>query len=98
MLYHAIHLDGKAVVRPMTDGISDAEWFHGCRCFTHSLSEYKITQSIRDKLDVLTKEQWSELISSLDEPGNVTSNRTPVDRFISTRYVPDKWDASRTIY
>jgi hypothetical protein len=93
MLYHAIHLDGKAVVRPMTDGISDAEWFHGCRCIEHSLSEYKLTQSVKDKLDVLTKEQWSELISSLDEPGNVPSNR-----FISTRYVPDKWDADRTIY
>ena len=93
MLYHAIHLDGKAVVRPMTDGISDAEWFHGCRCIEHSLSEYKLTQSVKDKLDLLTKEQWSELISSLDEPGNVPSNK-----FISTRYVPDKWDADRTIY
>ena len=93
MLYHAIHLDGKAVVRPMTDGISDAEWFHGCRCIEHSLSEYKLTQSVKDKLDLLTKEQWSELISSLDEPVNVPSNK-----FISTRYVPDKWDADRTIY
>ena len=93
MLYHAIHLDGKAVVRPMTDGISDAEWFHGCRCIEHSLSEYKLTQSVKDKLDVLTKEQWSELISSLDEPGNVPSNK-----FISTRITRDKWDADRTIY
>ena len=93
MLYHAIHLDGKAVVRPMTDGISDAEWFHGCRCIEHSLSEYKLTQSVKNKLDVLTKEQWSELISSLDEPGNVPSNK-----FISTRITRDKWDADRTIY
>ena len=93
MLYHAIHLNGKAVVRPMTDGISDAEWFHGCRCFDHSLSEYKMTQTVKDKLDVLTKEQWSELISSLDEPGNVPSNK-----FISTRITRDKWDADRTIY
>jgi len=93
MLYHAIHLDGKAVVRPMTDGISDSEWFHGCRCFTHSLSEYKLIQSVKDQLELLTKEQWSDFISSLDEPMNVPSNR-----FISTRYVPDKWDADRTIY
>lgn len=93
MLYHAIHFDGKVVVRPMTDGITDAEWFHGCRCVEHSLSEYKITQTMKDRLDVLTKEQWSELISSLDEPGNVPSNK-----FISTRITRDKWDADRTIY
>ena len=93
MLYHAIHLNGKAVVRPMTDGISDAEWFHGCRCFTHSLSEYKLTQSVKDKLDVLTKEQWSELISSLDDPGNVPNNN-----FISTYVKRDKWDSNRPIY
>jgi hypothetical protein len=93
MLYHAIHFDGKVVVRPMTDGITDAEWFHGCRCVEHSLSEYKLTKALKDRLDVLTKEEWSELISSLDEPVNVPSNK-----FISTRYVKDKWDADRTIY
>lgn len=93
MLYHAIHFDGKVVVRPMTDGITDAEWFHGCRCVEHSLSEYKLTRALKDRLDVLTKEEWSELISSLDEPVNVPSNK-----FISTRYVKDKWDADRTIY
>lgn len=93
MLYHAIHFDGKIVVRPMTDGITDAEWFHGCRCVEHSLSEYKLTKALKDRLDVLTKEEWFELISSLDEPVNVPSNK-----FISTRYVKDKWDADRTIY
>jgi len=93
MLYHAIHFDGNVVVRPMTDGITDAEWFHGCRCVEHSLSEYKMTQTMKDRLDVLTKEQWSELISSLDEPGNVPSNK-----FISTRITRDKWDLDRTIY
>jgi hypothetical protein len=93
MLYHAIHFDGKVVVRPMTDGITDAEWFHGCRCVEHSLSEYKLTRALKDRLDLLTKEEWSELISSLDEPVNVPSNK-----FISTRYVRDKWDADRTIY
>ena len=93
MMYHAIHFDGKVVVRPMTDGITDAEWFHGCRCVEHSLSEYKMTQTMKDRLDVLTKEQWSELISSLDEPTNVPSNK-----FISTRITRDKWDADRTIY
>ena len=93
MLYHAIHFDGKVVVRPMTDGITDAEWFHGCRCVEHSLSEYKLTRALKDRLDLLTKEEWSELISSLDEPANVPSNR-----FVSTRYVKDKWDADRTIY
>jgi hypothetical protein len=93
MLYHAIHFDGKVVVRPMTDGITDAEWFHGCRCVEHSLSEYKLTEALKSRLDLLTKEEWSELISSLDEPVNVPSNK-----FISTRYVRDKWDADRTIY
>ena len=93
MLYHAIHFDGNVVVRPMTDGITDAEWFHGCRCVEHSLSHYKLTEALKSRLDVLTKEEWSELISSLDEPVNVPSNR-----FISTRYVADKWDADRTIY
>jgi uncharacterized protein (DUF1778 family) len=52
-----------------------------------------LTEALKDRLDVLTKEQWSELISSLDEPVNVPSNK-----FISTRYVADKWDADRTIY
>ena len=93
MMYHAIHFDGKVVVRPMTDGITDAEWFHGCRCVEHSLSHYKLTEALKDRLDVLTKEQWSELISSLDEPGNVPSNK-----FISTRITRDKWDLDRTIY
>ena len=93
MLYHAIHFNGNVVVRPMTDGITDAEWFHGCRCVEHSLSEYKMTQTMKDRLDVLTKEQWSELISSLDEPTNVPSNK-----FISTRITRDKWDLDRTIY
>ena len=93
MMYHAIHFDGKVVVRPMTDGITDAEWFHGCRCVEHSLSQYKLTEALKDRLDVLTKEQWSELISSLDEPTNVPSNK-----FISTRITRDKWDADRTIY
>lgn len=93
MLYHAIHFDGKVVVRPMTDGITDAEWFHGCRCVEHSLSHYKLTEALKDRLDVLTREQWSELISSLDEPGNVPSNK-----FISTRITRDKWDLDRTIY
>jgi len=93
MLYHAIHFDGNVVVRPMTDGITDAEWFHGCRCVEHSLSHYKLTEALKDRLDVLTKEQWSELISSLDEPTNVPSNK-----FISTRITRDKWDLDRTIY
>jgi len=93
MLYHAIHFDGNVVVRPMTDGITDAEWFHGCRCVEHSLSHYKLTEALKDRLDVLTKEQWSELISSLDEPGNVPSNK-----FISTKITRDKWDLDRTIY
>ena len=93
MLYHAIHFDGNVVVRPMTDGITDAEWFHGCRCVEHSLSQYKLTEALKSRLDVLTKEQWSELISSLDEPTNVPSNK-----FISTRITRDKWDLDRTIY
>jgi hypothetical protein len=93
MMYHAIHFDGKVVVRPMTDGITDAEWFHGCRCVEHSLSQYKLTEALKTRLDVLTKEQWSELISSLDEPANVPNNN-----FISTYIKHDKWDTNRPIY
>jgi hypothetical protein len=79
----------------MTDGISDAEWFHGCRCIEHSLSEYKLYERLKTNpgLTILDADAWKDFISSLDEPLNVPSNK-----FISTRYVPDKWDADRTIY
>jgi len=95
MMYHAIHLDAMVVIRPMTDGISDAEWFHGCRCIEHSLSEYKLNERLKTNpgLTILDADAWKDFISSLDDLGNVPSNK-----FISTRYVPDKWDADRTIY
>jgi uncharacterized protein (DUF1778 family) len=77
----------------MTDGITDAEWFHGCRCVEHSLSQYKLTEALKSRLDLLTKEEWSELISSLDEPGIVPNNK-----FVSTFKRYDKWDTNRPIY
>jgi hypothetical protein len=95
MMYHAIHLDAMVVVRPMTDGITNAEWFHGCRCIEHSLSEYKLNERLRTNpgLKILDAGAWKDFISSLDDPGIVPSNK-----FISTRITRDKWDTDRTIY
>jgi hypothetical protein len=95
MIYHAIELHNNLVVRPVVDGITELEWFHGARCFEYSQSEYQLKTRLRDLDDMklVTTEEWNHFISSLDDPGIVPSNR-----FISTRVVHDKWDADRTIY
>jgi hypothetical protein len=95
MMYHAIELDNNLVVRPVVDGITEIEWFHGCRCFEISASEFQLKRRIQNytNMDLLTTEAWNHFISSLDDPGIVPSNR-----FVSTRIVRDKWDADRSIY
>jgi len=95
MMYHAIELDNNLVVRPVVDGITEIEWFHGCRCFEISASEFQLKSRIQNytNMDLLTTEAWNHFISSLDDPGIVPSNR-----FVSTRIVRDKWDADRSIY
>ena len=95
MMFHAIKLLDNIIVRPVPDGITDAEWFHGCRAFEYSASEYKLKARIKEyaNMNLLSTEEWKELISSLDEPENVPNNK-----FISTRVVRDKWDTNRAIY
>ena len=95
MMYHAIHLDNNLVVRPVVDGITDLEWSHGCRCWSISQSQFQLKTQIASDLDfnLLTFEEWSNFISSLDDPGIVPSNS-----FKSTRVIRDKWDADRKVY
>jgi len=95
MMYHAIVLDNNLVVRPVVNGITDLEWFHGCRCFEISKSKYQLEMRLRylDDMHLLTIEEWSNFISSLDDPGIVPSNS-----FKSTRVIRDKWDADRKVY
>ena len=95
MLYHAIELNNNLVVRPVVDGITEIEWLHGCRCFEMSASEFQLKTRIQSypDMDLLTTEDWNHFISSLDDPGNVPSNR-----FVSTYVKRDKWDSDRPIY
>jgi len=95
MMYHAIHLNNNLVVRPVVDGITEIEWFHGCRCFEISESRYQLEMRLRylDDMHLLTTEDWSQFIGSLDDPGNVPNNN-----FISTYVKRDKWDTNRPLY
>lgn len=95
MMYHAIHLNNNLVVRPVVEGITEIEWFHGCRCFEISASEFQLKTRLKDRddMNLLTTEEWSQFISSLDDPGNVPNNN-----FISTYVKRDKWDLNRPIY
>lgn len=95
MMYHAIHLNNNLVVRPVVDGITDLEWFHGCRAFEYSESEFKLKTRIKEyeNMNLVSIEEWKELISSLDEPTNVPNNS-----FIPTYVKHDKWDKQSTIY
>jgi len=95
MMFHAIKLLHNIIVRPVPDGITDAEWFHGCRAFEYSESEYKLKTRIKGYSDMklVSIEEWKKLISSLDEPVNVPNNK-----FIPTYVKHDKWDTNRPIY
>lgn len=97
MLYHAIYhaQSNLAVVRPADHGVSENEWRHGCRPL-HIFETFKswVNAKLVDyDYEVLDDRQWSNFISSLDEPGIVPNNN-----FISTRVVRDKWDSDRPIY
>ena len=95
MMYHAIKFLHNIIVRPVPDGITDAEWFHGCRAFEYSESEFKLKTRIKEypNMNLVSIEEWKELISSLDEPTNVPNNN-----FIPTYVKHDKWDTNRPIY
>ena len=95
MMFHAIKLLHNIIVRPVPDGITDAEWFHGCRAFEYSESEFKLKTRIKEYSDMnlVSIEEWRELISSLDEPTNVPNNN-----FKPTYVKHDKWDTNRPIY
>ena len=95
MMFHAIKLLHNIIVRPVPDGITDAEWFHGCRAFEYSESEFKLKTRIKDYWDMnlVSTEEWSQFISSLDDPDNVPNNN-----FISTYVKRDKWDLNSPIY
>ena len=95
MLFHAIYLDNNMIVRPAVDGITEIEWLHGCRCWSISESQFQLKNQIASDPDfnLLTFEEWSNFISSLDDPGNVPNNS-----FRSTRVIRDKWDADRKVY
>ena len=95
MMFHAIKLLHNIIVRPVPDGITDAEWFHGCRAFEYSESEFKLKTRIKgySDMNLVSIEEWKELISSLDEPTNVPNNN-----FKPTYVKHDKWDTNRPIY
>ncbi|CAB4170018.1 hypothetical protein UFOVP907_44 [uncultured Caudovirales phage] len=94
-MFHIIYLDNNAVLRPANHGITDTEWHHKCRSVLIAEKTSYSAQRYAETLgfDLLSKEEWSELIGSLDDPG-VTSN----DHYINSRPKPDKWDNSREIY
>jgi len=97
MLYHAIYhpLTHQAVVRPADHGVSENEWRHGCRVLPlYSPFSTQTSTLVQDSgYYLLDNYQWSEFITSLNDPGDVPSNK-----FISTRVVRDKWDSDRPIY
>ena len=95
MINHlAITHKHNAVIRAATDGVTDLEWEHGCRSIQLSYKQELIAYQYVKSLgyDVLTKEEWSEYMNSLD-PDIVTSNK-----FVSTRVIKDKWDGARDVY
>jgi hypothetical protein len=94
-MFHIIYLNDNAVLRPANHGVNDTEWEHGCRTILISEKTLYSAQLYAECLgfEILNKEEWSEFISSRDDP-SVTSN----DRYINSRPRPDKWDNSREIY
>ena len=100
MLYHAVIIKNKtlddqfAVVRPATDGITDTEWYHGCRLFDEPIkSEMKLRRIVEMSYCLVNLDEWNNILSSLDDPGVINNNS-----FISTNVKPDKWDPQREIY
>ena len=94
MEYHQIYHDKYSVIRPSTHGITDIEWFHGCRIKHSGLTDYARRRLLMfSKYEVLDSQQWAIYMDALTDPGIVPSNN-----FISTRVIRDKWDSDRSIY
>jgi hypothetical protein len=99
MEYHAIFHTGDyvCIVRPSNHGITDTEWERGCRILVRidTMTQRELETSLENNSGymVLNAQEWSEYISSLDEPNNVPNNN-----FINSRPVIDKWDGARPIY
>lgn len=97
MFYHAVisMKDRCATIRPSNHGVTDLEWQHGCRTYGVDVSPIDLELDLKYKkmYDVLDADKWLDYISSLDEPVLVPSNK-----FISSRFIPDKWDTRPEIY
>ena len=96
MLYHAVVLNNTAIaiVRPLTDGITDMEWEYGCQSIGYSStreysSKLKLTNDlIFSGLEVVDAEEWQQLIYS-DGIGD--------DKYQKNKTY-DKWEPRREIY
>lgn len=95
MEHHAITHSDYCVIRPANHGVNDIEWQHGCRSFyTPDCTRVEVLKLTSGSgYYVLDDRQWSDYIGSLDEPSNVPNNN-----FVSSRFIPDKWDSDRPIY
>ena len=97
MFYHAIisMKDRCAVIRPSNHGVTDIEWMHGCRTYGVDMSPIDLELDLKRKkmYDLLDDNQWRDYIISLEDPVLVPNNN-----FISSRFVPDKWDTRPEIY
>jgi len=92
--YHAVYLNGDAVVRTADNGISELEWKYGCRILPLELTrEQPILHYLRSNgYNVLNRDEWKQFIDDFDD------DYVPSNRFISTIHVPDKWDWKPEIY
>lgn len=97
MFYHAVisMKDRCATIRPSNHGVTDIEWLHGCRTYGVDMSPIELELDLKRKkmYDVLDDNQWRDYIISLEDPVLVPNNN-----FVSSRYVPDKWDTRPEIY
>ena len=95
MFYHAVVINNMtnedscayAVIRTADAGITDIEWEHGCRAYpTITQSTEALKSLIKYQYTLVSEDHWNRLISSMDDPSNVTDNN-----FISTIIKEDKW-------
>lgn len=91
----AIYLGKKATIRKADSGVTDFEWEHGCRSIP---LDPGLESAARERVaslgyEILDATEWREFLDSMDSGDGVTSNR-----FVSTRYVKDKWDGFRPVY
>ena len=97
MFYHAVisMKDRCFTIRPSNHGVTDIEWHHGCRTYGVDMSPIDLEMDLTRKkmYDCLSENQWRDYIISLEDPVLVPNNS-----FVSSRYVPDKWDTRPEIY